>query len=418
MTPDGSGIGIDAETNVYVTGYFQGSASFGPTNVTSQGNYDVFIAKYSTTGTLLWVRTAGGTFRDQGNALALDGDGNVCITGEFNLTAAFGAITLTNVWQDDVFITKLDKDGNFLWASAGGGISQDFGFGIAADQTGNVYVTGYIQYTNTFGTITVPPLFEPPYWYDVFVAKYDSAGVPVWVRRAGSASGDGGEAVAVDCLGNVYVTGWLGGPSIFGSTNLPTGGSFLAKYTGSGEVEWVRLGEYGEGNAVTCDAQGNVYVAGDALLSIYTEGGHGGRDIIVSKYDAKGTRLWLQNAGSSNWDAGFAIVIDSASNIYLAGSFMGNDSDLTARFGSLSLTNSGVGHHDNFVAKLESTGVSLHIQPIGGRIKLSWSPLMPELILQQSTNLLQTNGWMTLPNGTNGVELSPTASQSFFRLIR
>ena len=415
---NGSGIAVDAENNVYVTGYFQGTASFGATNVTSQGDYDVFIAKYNTAGTLLWIKTAGGTYRDQGNALALDGAGNVCVTGEFNYTATFGSFSLTNVWQDDVFVTKLDKDGNFLWASSGGGLSQDFGFGVAADRVGNVYVTGYIQYTDTFGSIVVPPLFDPPNGYDIFVAKYDQTGTPAWVRRAGSAGSDGGEAVAVDLSGNIYVTGWLGGPSVFGSTNLPYGGSFLAKYNNTGDVEWARLGEYGQGNAIACDAHGSVYVAGEALLSIYSEGGYGSSDAVVAKYDAQGTRQWLQNAGSPYADSANAIALDAAGNIYISGFFQGNDSDLTAHFGSLTLTNSGVGHHDNFVAKLASQGVFLEIRQIAGKINLSWPSLTPGLILQQSTNLLETNAWVAVPTVTNTVELPATAPQLYFRLVR
>ena len=410
---NGNGIAVDGETNVYVTGHFQGSVSFGSTNVTGQGWEDVFVAKYTATGALLWVRTAGGEFRDQGQALALDGAGNVCVTGEFNLTAAFGPFTLTHISQDDVFVTKLDQDGNFLWAASGGGIGQDFGFGIAADQTGNVYVTGYIQYTNTFGSIGVPPLFNPFDWYDVVLAKYDPAGAPVWVRRAGSVSSDGGEAVAVDRSGNIYVTGWMASPSIFGSTNVTRGGSFLAKYKNSGDVEWVRVDEYGTPKGITCDARGDVYVAGDALL-LGSDGGYGSRDIVVSKYDANGARLWRQNAGSTMWDSGLDIALDGASNIYLCGTFQGNDSNL-AHFGSLTLTNSGGGHNDNFVAKLGSPGVPLRIERLGDNVKISWPPSIPGLLLQQSTNL---SGWTTLQNATNGVELPATTSPSFFRLIR
>jgi hypothetical protein len=411
---NGSGIAVDGESNVYVTGHFQGSVSFGPTNVTGRGWEDVFIAKYTAAGTLLWVRTAGGEFRDEGQALALDGAGNVFVTGEFNLTATFGPFTLTNIWWDDIFVTKLDKNGNFLWATSGGGGRQDFGYGIALDQTGNAYVTGYIAETNTFGNITLPPLFGSPYWYDIVLAKFDPAGAPVWVLRVGSDSADGGEAVAVDSAGNIYVTGWMASPIMFGSTNVTRGGSFLAKYTSSGDVAWVRVDEYGTPKAVACDTQGNVYVAGDALLS-GSEGGYGSRDIVVSKYDATGTRLWRQNAGSSGWDSGLGLALDTASNIYVCGTYQGNAADLTVRFGTLTLTNSGTGRHDNFVAKLAASRPPLHIQHIGGKVKLSWSPLVEGFFLQQSTNL---SGWTTLQNGTNGVEVPATASPSFFRLIR
>jgi hypothetical protein len=411
---NGSGIGVDAENNVYVTGYFRGTASFGTTNVVSQGDEDVFVAKYSPDGTLLWVWATGGTSRDQSNSLAVDSNGNVCITGMLTDTST----TSPYIQDETIFVTKLDKNGNLLWTRSAGGYGYDSGFGVAADHAGNIYVTGYVQYDATFGTLAVPAVFEIPFG-DIFLAKYDSDGTSLWVRRPGGNSTDYGKAVAVDRAGNVYIAGKTEGPTFFDSLTLSSGGCFIAKYSSSGEIQWTRLGGYANtGNAVACDPQGNIYWAADLMVNIHTEGGYGGQDITVTKYDTNGNKLWFRNAGSPRSDIALAIALDSASNVYLAGIFRSASPNLTARFDDLTLTSSGPYHYNNFVAKLESDGVPLAIRPQGEKLKLSWSPLMPGLSLQYSTNLLQADAWVTLPNGTNGVEVPFATGGSFFRLVR
>src|SRR5204862_6928511 len=138
---------------------------------------------------------------------------------------------------------------------------------------------------------------------------------------------------------------------------------------------------------------GHFYGAGELLLSPFGEGGYGGRDIFVAQYDARGTRQWLRNAGSSGFDSARSLTLDAAGNIYLCGSFHGDDSDLAAHFGSLTLTNSGAARYDNFIAKLESTAVPLHVARLGDGVRLSWSPLAAGFVLQENANLRETNGW-------------------------
>jgi hypothetical protein len=146
----------DSSSNAYITGYFKGTSVFGATTLTSAGDVDVFIAKVDSGGNFLWAKRAGGTNQDSGWGIAVDSSGNAYITGYFNGTAVFGATTLTSAGGSvDIFVAKVDSGGNFLWAKRAGGISGAGGNGIAVDSSGNAYVTGQFQGTAVFGATTL-----------------------------------------------------------------------------------------------------------------------------------------------------------------------------------------------------------------------------------------------------------------------
>mgnify|MGYP000106108991 CR=1 FL=1 len=197
-------ISTDASGNCYITGYFQGTATFGTTQITSSGNSDIFIAKYDTEGNFQWVRKAGGTTNsDAGNGISADASGNCYITGYFQGTATFGTTQITISGYSDIFIAKYDTDGNFQWVKKAGGVEYDEGYGIAVDASGNCYVTGFFRQTATFGTTQITSSGNS----DIFIAKYDTDGNFQWVRKAGSTNYDYGNGIATDASGNCYVTG-------------------------------------------------------------------------------------------------------------------------------------------------------------------------------------------------------------------
>jgi hypothetical protein len=103
----GQGIAVDSSGNAYVTGYFQGTAVFGATTLTSAGSNDIYMAKVDSGGNFLWAKRAGGTSYDVGQSIAVDSSGNAYVTGEFVGTAVFGATTLTSAGNSDVFIWKV-----------------------------------------------------------------------------------------------------------------------------------------------------------------------------------------------------------------------------------------------------------------------------------------------------------------------
>ncbi len=112
----GRAIAVDGSGNIFVTGYFMGEGMFGTTNVSvGSTSWDIFVAKYDSAGGLLWVRQAGGTMSDCGKSIAVDQEGNVYVSGFFSRSATFGPFTVTSPDPGTMFVAKYDRNGNVLW---------------------------------------------------------------------------------------------------------------------------------------------------------------------------------------------------------------------------------------------------------------------------------------------------------------
>jgi len=204
---EGFGLAVDGSGNSHVTGYFDGTATFGPgQNLKAAGNYDLFVAKYNSSGALQWAKRAGGVGSStDAYSIAVDGSGNSYVTGSFDATATFGPneineTSLTAVGVYDTFVAKYNSSGALQWAKRAGGVgSAADGFGIAADSSGNSYVTGSFDassgnsyVTGSFdatatyglGEVNETSLTALGLW-DIVVAKYDSNGALLWAKRAG-----------------------------------------------------------------------------------------------------------------------------------------------------------------------------------------------------------------------------------------
>ncbi len=154
----GNSVATDANGNAFMTGSFDNpTITFGTITLTHAGNNDIFIAKYDPSGNVLWAKSAVGTADDRGNSVATDASGNVFMTGDFHDTITFGTITLTNAYFQNVFIVKYDANGNELWAKSSVGTGQfDQGSGVATDASGNAFITGtFTSTTITFGSSTL-----------------------------------------------------------------------------------------------------------------------------------------------------------------------------------------------------------------------------------------------------------------------
>jgi hypothetical protein len=265
------GIAADAAGNIFVTGYFGTTASFDGTMKTAVGYSDIFLAKYSAAGTLMWVQTASGdadttsgTGIDQAMDLALDNTGNPVIAGYFAREVMFGGTTLTSPGVGGGFIAKADALGNWVWATNTGTAPT----GIDMDNTGNGYISGAFAGSATIGSTTLTSGGS----LDVYLAKFDNSGAILWVKQAGGTDEDRGYDVAVDNLGNPYLTGSFMGDMAFGSTNLTISGeenSFVAKYDASGNFVWAKqisanpgAWEFVTSHAIDMDASNNAYIAG------------------------------------------------------------------------------------------------------------------------------------------------------------
>jgi len=362
---EGLSISTDAYGNIYLTGRFNNAASFGSHSLISSGGQDIFAAKMDANRNWLWATQAGGVDFDCGNSIKTNDAGNSYVTGRFGGIATFGSFSLTSSGDDDIFVAKLDANGNWLWATKAGGIENDHGYSITIDDVGNCYLTGLFYGTATFGSYSLTSCGS----CDIVVAKIDTNGNWLWATRAGGNDLDIGSGITIDTAGNSYITGSFMGIATFGSNSLISSGSydiFVAKLDANGNWLWVtRAGgnDLDGGNGIAIDTAGNSYVSGSfcdvATFGSYSLISSGLFEIFVAKMDANGNWLWATQAGGNDWDFGGSITIDDAGNSYVTGNFYE-----TAIFGPYSITSSG--WSDIFVAKTDANGNWLWAVQAGG----------------------------------------------------
>jgi gliding motility-associated-like protein len=408
----GNSIAVDNAGNIYICGYIKGTATFyGTPNIvlTGPGNADVFVAKYNAAGNVLWAKRAGSSGDGIAKSVCTNGT-DVFITGQFDGTCSFGALPNLTSSNKDAFIASYNAaTGAEQWAIKAGSSSDDIGSGIAVDASG-VYVTGTYDATITFqnmsGTLTNNGAG------DVFVVKYNLSGTGVWKRKAGGSGDDHETALAISGP-YVYVTGHFHstmsfydtGPVVATLPNASGEDAFVAQWNATtGNYAWSRS-ENGTGAdrgiAIAANPAGDVFVTGNFNGTLPCGSGpaitSNGEDIFVTKYNAAGTFLWGKKAGGSAEDRGQGIVAPDNTSAYVVGTYK----SAPAAFDALSI--STVSNFDIFTAKL---GCTCTIADAGGNQTLCTSTAT----LAGNTPIIGAGMW-TLISGA-GIITSPSSPTS------
>jgi hypothetical protein len=229
-----------------VTGYYNGTIDFdlgtNVTNLTSNGSDDIFILKLDSNGVFIWAKSIGGSNnRDIGESITGDSLGNVYITGRFRGTVDFdpnfGIWNLSSVGGEDIFVLKLDSNGNFIWAKSFGNDSSNWGQSIICDSENNLYITGFFSNTVDFDPSENVSNLISNGQSDIFILKLDTLGDFIFANSMGGSSSDWAYSISFDNLNNLLLTGKFYGNSDFD----PETTSFLLTPNGQDDVFIVKL---------------------------------------------------------------------------------------------------------------------------------------------------------------------------------
>ncbi len=416
---EGISIVTEERGNSYIIGYYEGNVTFGTNTLNSAGGKDIFIAKYSPSGNVVWVKRAGGIEEDYGQEISMDGSGNIYLTGYFHGAASFESITLTSQGGSDTFLAKYDSSGILIWIKQPSSVATDRGYGISTDESGNSVITGYFEKTITFGNISLTSGGNYP---DAFIAKYDASGNALWARRVGGSSNVQGSAICINNQGESIVTGIFNGTVNFGSSTFTTAGSndiFAAKYDASGNLLWAKqLGGSGGDECYDIAASnsnsflmtgrfGDIVNFGSTRLTCW-----GGLDIFIVKYNSFGNIEWVKQAGGTEIDEGYGIIADRFGDIYLTGLFAGN-----AFFDQATITCAGT--HDIFIARLydvESDTISpmvpqnLQANSSDKKVTLTWSPNTESDLAYYKIYRSQAHGFVPGAKDSLAIVFKPASS--------
>jgi gliding motility-associated-like protein len=409
-TDRGTGIATDAVGNVYTVGEFTGTVDFDPGpgvfNLTGLGSFDIYISKSDANGNFLWAKAVTGPGTDSpSTTLVVDASGNIYVTGIFSNTVDFdpgtGVLNLTSAGEYEIFVLKLDTDGNLIWAKAMGGADRDSGRSIAVDASGNVYTTGTHWWTADFDP--GPGVFNitPTGGYGIFVSKLDSNGSFVWAKSIfgpGSLNGDSGNSIKVDASGNLYVTGTFSGTKDFnpgaGVFNLTstTGDLFILKLDQDGDFLWVK--SFGDpfgatGISLVLDASANIYMSGRIGSIVDFDSGPGVYNVdpgvVVAKFDTDGNLIWAKSTKSTTYKYAIGLAIDASQNVYSAGVFVGTADFDPDPIGNFSAT---ADDYDLYILKLDVDGNFVWATTAGGS---SWD--QAQAVTIDASGYLYTTGY-------------------------
>jgi hypothetical protein len=436
----GWAIDLDSSGNIYIGGTIRDSFDVDPGplvyNLSTNGGEFAFILKLDSAGSFIWSKTIGNnTITNNGsNMLSIHIIKNaIYIAGDFmgSVDADFGPATVNITSASsgspfyaypDLFIEKMDTNGNFIWVKTIGGSGADVLASMDVDSISNLYFTGNYQSSVDFDpgpavyTLTSPTT-PPSIVSTTYVVKLDSSGNFIWAKSLTS-NDNQGASISVDRSANVVVTGYFSdtvdfdpGPGIYNLWSNSTRSAFSFKLKTNGDFQWAKktggVGGLFGGRAVYTDDLGNIYTALELPYTCDINPGPGvfiAGGVGLQKLDSLGNFVWGAGLGGSipSW-----IGLDHSDNLYTTGSFSGSNSDFDPGPDTYAIS-AGSNQGSGFILKLCQSDpdtitivASSDTACIGDTVVLS-APLVPgatyrwyhyNTLLAETSNTLLATTW-------------------------
>jgi hypothetical protein len=383
------GATIDKFGNVYTVGYFYDSVDCDPGPAISMiyadgvAFPDIFVMKYNVYGDFIWAKRFGNSSVQNTGYLGTDSIGNLycafhCGGDSIDLDPGPGSYLLYPYSNDfDIFIVKLDPNGDFVWAKQLGGNPAEVISCMDVDDQGNIYTTGLFRYTSDFDPSISTYNLTSSGSYEAFISKLNSDGNFVWAKKIGGVGADRGLGIITDNLGNVYTTGVFNNTVDFdpnAGVQQMTGSdaAFVLKLSSSGNYIWAKSFDSNViGNSIGVDAQYNVYTSGKISIdSVDFDPGPGTyyldppsqRNVYVSKLSSLGNFVYAKVFPDSSLLFFNNMVVSPDGNLYLTGTFKGlKDFDSSINTYMLS----SIGSTDAYLLKLDNNGNLDWVQQFG-----------------------------------------------------
>jgi len=357
--------------------------------LSANGAYDGFVQKLDTNGNLIWIKQFGSDNTDGAYCLISDGQGHIYVSGRFGSTLTFEAepnnISIVSAGDSstDIYVLKMDTDGNIIWVKQMGGESSDEPVAITLDTQGNLYVCGRFFYQTDLdpqsseGGFTSNGSFDCTSngSFDCFYVKLDGSGTFLWAKQFGGLENDVVSDICTDAQGNMYATGRFKGTADFdlgaGTYELSTNNvdnAYILKLASDGEFIWAKsitstLSSYC--NEIAIGTQGEIYLVGsfggtadfDLGASTHNLTSLGYGDFFLMKMNSDAELLWVEQVGANFYiNTGSGIEIDDEETLYVTGTYGGA---VDFGFGSASNPMTSYGNRDVFVLKMNSETVEV-----------------------------------------------------------
>jgi hypothetical protein len=435
-----SDLKIDNSNNIYLSGYFRGSADFDPSTTTftlstasGGSSADGFLLKLDANGNFNYAKQIGGTSAVDDHVISLDLDvqNNIYLTGYFNgscdLDPGTTQFLVNSVGGSDIFVVKLNSSGSFIFGKTIAGTIGNIvsggskGFSIKVN-SGNIIVVGEFDGTQDFDTGSGTLNLTSNGLLDIFILKLDLSGNFVFAKSIGGTGNDIGNSIQIDQSSNLYISGFFNNTVDFnpstGVNNLISNGSsdgYLLKLDNSGGYLYCKqIGGIGTDNCgkTSIDNNDNIFVTGSFSNSVDFDNStnqlllnsNGLKDIFVAAYSSNGTIIYAQNYGSTSDDDGIRVK-SSNNKVYVTGHFQ-NTVDFDFGTNTANLTSSG--SQDAFLLTLNN---SFCTQTIYNTVTV-YDTVIVNISVTDTLIINTTVSSVTPPNNINTFKVFPNPAST------